>query len=529
MPILPAKSTLRRLGLLILTAWLVAACGSKTGLEAPDIEAGPDVIDATDVTDVQDIPVVPRMVRCYPVRIRTRLGFVVSIRPDTDVLVQSGVEWTLDSRPDGSRASILSDGSLLAAVTPDRVGEYDITATIPTPYADGGRLPCSIVVIADPPDPECPGYAITEPQIVQIPGGDSQVAYDTVFHDPRTASGSANSGVIVADDPISRVATATIERTTSENLSDPMTALAREGERAESAVINALGSSVTTAVLVGRSATTHDQHPIRRSTLRVDTSSTPGSLRDRSVQAIASISPPANPTVETPASQFYVEVVSILRQDTAHIITLVAVSPVATFDDANTQTAIRVNDFANGTSIARTGATTQVRCHAVTATRSILADFLWLVDTSASMNDDQERVGNTAQRFFSDLRLGVPGRAYAPGAHRSAGVPMDLGKRSERRAADGVPSDRAGVSRQRRRHAATVPRERLGRRTHRGRGRSDQRVRATSRRASRDQSGLPAATERRGGHVLRHRRTRQQRLQPVLRHGDAALAVGHGG
>ena len=352
MPILPAKSTLRRLGLLILTAWLVAACGSKTGLEAPDIEAGPDVIDATDVTDVQDIPVVPRMVRCYPVHIRTRLGFVVSIRPDTDVLVQSGVEWTLDSRPDGSRASILSDGSLLAAVTPDRVGEYDITATIPTPYADGGRLPCSIVVIADPPDPECPGYAITEPQIVQIPGGDSQVAYDTVFHDPRTASGSANSGVIVADDPISRVATATIERTTSENLSDPMTALAREGERAESAVINALGSSVTTAVLVGRSATTHDQHPIRRSTLRVDTSSTPGSLRDRSVQAIASISPPANPTVETPASQFYVEVVSILRQDTAHIITLVAVSPVATFDDANTQTAIRVNDFANGTSIA---------------------------------------------------------------------------------------------------------------------------------------------------------------------------------
>jgi hypothetical protein len=30
----------------------------------------------------------------------------------------------------------------------------------------------------------------------------------------------------------------------------------------------------------------------------------------------------------------------------------------------------------------------------------VTADFLWLVDTSRSMEDDQERLGNTAQRFF---------------------------------------------------------------------------------------------------------------------------------
>jgi hypothetical protein len=55
-----------------------------------------------------------------------------------------------------------------------------------------------------------------------------------------------------------------------------------------------------------------------------------------------------------------------------------------------------------------------VRCHAVTATRTLRADFLWLVDTSGSMEDDQARLGDTATQFFRemnnagiDFRVGV--------------------------------------------------------------------------------------------------------------------------
>jgi hypothetical protein len=395
-----------RFATLVLAATALFACGAKTGLDIPDVETGVDAgdaFDAPDVRDVPDVPIVPRVVRCYPVRVHTRIGVVVSIRPDTDSDAASGVEWTIDAQPPGPNrtSTILSDGSLLAAITPLNVGEYDITATIPAPLADGGRLGCSIVVIADPPDPECPDYAITEPRSVEIPGGMSQVAYDIVFHDPRTAS-SPTGEVISADDPGARVATAAIEHAPAEAITDANTALAREAEAAENQIVSALGA---TQVLLGRTATTHDQHPIRRSTLRVDGSNTtPGALRDRAVQTILGVMPPADPNAEVPAAQFYVEVVTIIRQDISRVLTLIAVSPVASFDDPTTATAIRVNDFANGTAVARTGAMLQVRCHAVTATRSVQADFLWLVDTSASMNDDQERVGNTAERFFSDLR-----------------------------------------------------------------------------------------------------------------------------
>ncbi len=404
-PMPRTRPVLERLLALFAAATLVAACGAKTGLEVPDVEAGPDTgLDAADARDVVDVyvPIDPRPVYCRPIRVHTRLGFVVSLRPDTDVLASTGVTWSVDSRPPGdTRSNVETDGSLLGIFTPLTVGEYHLTAVIPTQNAPGGRLTCSIVVIADPPDPECPGYSITEPRSVPIPGGDEVMAYDIVYGAPRTAMGGS-TGVILADDVAQRVATLAVEQRTTENLADLPGALAAEGDRAENRVSTALGA---TAVLVGRTATTHDLHSLRRSTFRVDATTTPGDLRDRALGALTSVGAPGGAPAHTQASQFYIEVVTVLRQDTAHVVFLVAVSPIAAFDDSSMQTASRVNDFANATSLAHVGATLDVRCHAVTATRGVEADFIWLVDTSGSMYDDQERVGDTAERFFRDLRL----------------------------------------------------------------------------------------------------------------------------
>jgi hypothetical protein len=71
-------------------------------------------------------------------------------------------------------------------------------------------------------------------------------------------------------------------------------------------------------------------------------------------------------------------------------------------------------DFTDGSSLGRRGATLDVVCREVVASRTVRADFLWLVDTSGSMDDDQERLGNAAEQFFRemnnagvDLRVGV--------------------------------------------------------------------------------------------------------------------------
>jgi hypothetical protein len=84
-------------------------------------------------------------------------------------------------------------------------------------------------------------------------------------------------------------------------------------------------------------------------------------------------------------------------------IVLLAVAPEGLVEDASVVTGIRVNDFANATGLGAAGERLETRCQQVRTTRTPLADFLWLVDTSGSMNDDQERVGRTGARFFSEL------------------------------------------------------------------------------------------------------------------------------
>ena len=366
-------------------------CGAKTPLEVPD--SGP--------RRRTDASVLNRTARCYPLRIRTRVGNVVSLRPDAEIDSPSGYTWSLAQRPAGSQAVVFSDGSPIATLTPDREGEYDVTIEIPSSQVTGGVLTCTITVLADPADPVCPGYSIPEPRAVTVPGGDLQVALDVIFHDPRVAQSGA-VGAVVADETDTRVSVLVLERPVASTASDPAAQLSAEGETAEQAVHDALSA---TDVLIGRLGQTYDGRALRRSTLRVTGSATTsGALRDRALARLAGLSPPGyEGQAQAQATEFYVEVATGIRTNPARTIVLVAVSPATDFDDSTQMTAIRVNDFANATGLSNVGAVLEPRCHEVTATRSLMADFLWLVDTSGSMSDDQERVGSTAQRFFADL------------------------------------------------------------------------------------------------------------------------------
>ncbi|MFH2008631.1 MAG: hypothetical protein ABI333_18735 [bacterium] len=60
-----------------------------------------------------------------------------------------------------------------------------------------------------------------------------------------------------------------------------------------------------------------------------------------------------------------------------------------------------VDDMANGTSLAQTSATTEIECESYLVESSPVADIIWVVDDSGSMDDDQARVAQAGNTFLS--------------------------------------------------------------------------------------------------------------------------------
>jgi len=60
-----------------------------------------------------------------------------------------------------------------------------------------------------------------------------------------------------------------------------------------------------------------------------------------------------------------------------------------------------VDDMANSTSLAEASATTEIECESYFVESSPVADIIWVVDDSGSMDDDQQRVGAAASTFLA--------------------------------------------------------------------------------------------------------------------------------
>ena len=87
---------------------------------------------------------------------------------------------------------------------------------------------------------------------------------------------------------------------------------------------------------------------------------------------------------------------------------------VALADVANTvSVATRLSDWANGSHVGSAGLPVQIDCETATA-EALRVDFMWIVDNSSSMLEEQEALSATADQFFDaltrsriDFRLGV--------------------------------------------------------------------------------------------------------------------------
>ncbi len=380
-----------------MCAALVSACGSKTGLR--DLRF---TVDAS-ITDVP--PIEPA---CRPLRVRTRVGVEAPLAIGIDEVVPrpTGYVWSVRRAPARSRAAVRSDGGPTATITPDVAGDYDIVVSTPYSLSTGETLQCPVSLAVEPEDPLCPEYALVEPSVVPLPGSTMQFAFESVWGTARVnPGGPEGTGIVASDDPTDDVAALVWERVSTRDLET-------EASELEGRVASAVGA---TPVLVGRGGTTHEGLRYRRSSFRVTALTTTAAVvRDRVARDVAGLNPGPYASGFSEQRTFVIEVTTVLRPAERRAVMILATAPESLYETPSRATAYRLQDVTNTSGLARASATLDVTCQRTVATRTVTADFLWLVDTSRSMEDDQERLGNTAERFFRemnsagiDFRVGV--------------------------------------------------------------------------------------------------------------------------
>lgn len=398
------------MALLIAAGALASGCGARSGLRVPDLDASDasDARDASDVTDVREprdaqdasdvIDVIeepePLAERCVERRVVTTIGSVTTVAPGLDREIASGYRWELVDRPVGSRTTLTNNDEPRAVLTPDRPGEYRITALVQS-QLDAGTLACPIVVTATLPDPRCPGEALVEPQIVPFVSGRTQLGLDPVWIATRSER-AGSDGFIASDDEAGDASMIVIERASTQTL------------EAHANAVEALLQMPVGAVagLVGRMLTTRDGTPVRRSSFRYAAPAPTTADRVRDLVARTLTGAPFARTMglrHSNATAFTIELTTAQRADSSSVYFLIAVAPSAAIEDNARVTGSHIEDLVNGSALAPAGRVNQIVCDLDTATRTAQADFMWFVDTSGSMNNDQQLVGQTAQSFFDNL------------------------------------------------------------------------------------------------------------------------------
>lgn len=252
-----------------------------------------------------------------------------------------------------------------------------------------------------------------------LPGADVQAGYDPRWTTARRARGTAMRAGVVLEDSTANLAGGVF------NLPS-MGDLRAEAARVESTVTTALGAG-TTAVLVGRGFTTHEMNSAVQSTYRVAQRNYASVLRDRVAAMLLGASAPAGTPVGM-STEFIVDVTTVRRASTGlganTTDAMVTVAPRSDYENNAGNTAIRSIDLVNATGVAQVDKGLGAECQVFHADRVPAADFLWTVDTSGSMNDDQERLGRTATQFFT--RLAAAGVDFRVGVINAGSTTLNL-------------------------------------------------------------------------------------------------------
>jgi len=250
----------------------------------------------------------------------------------------------------------------------------------------------------------CRPDGLAQVKVVGVPMGGNQVGHDPAWGMGTPVTGTMGRGAVVFDDPLANVAGVTF--------GIAMTGMIRdEATKVENAIVAAIGGGIT-PVLTGRALTTHELNAAVTSTYRIAKASNASALRDQLVNPLIGTAAPGGASTGA-SSEFILDVTTVRRGGTRGDV-IVTIAPRMQYEDPTKDTQIRTNDLVNTTAVAESGKTVGSACQVFKTGKQTVADFLWTVDTSGSMSDDQERLGNTATKFFSrltaagvDFRVGV--------------------------------------------------------------------------------------------------------------------------
>lgn len=230
--------------------------------------------------------------------------------------------------------------------------------------------------------------------VANIPNAGAQLGHDPVWGTAVAVTGTNSRGALLLNDTATSVAGAVFVR--------PLAGadVRADATKAEADITGALGTGVT-SILLGRALTTHEGNAAITSSYRITKAATAAStLRNSLVMPIVGAAAPTSPTVGS-GTEFLMDITTVRSSNDQIIVTI---APRTLYENPAMPTVIRANDLFNTTGVAQSGKTLTDACQVFTASRSAVADFIWTVDTSGSMNDDQERLGNTAKKFFDRLR-----------------------------------------------------------------------------------------------------------------------------
>jgi len=107
------------------------------------------------------------------------------------------------------------------------------------------------------------------------------------------------------------------------------------------------------------------------------------------------------------------------------LIVMGAIASKTNYQNPKLQTGFLLDDLSNGTPLAISADTVSNECDVGTITRLPIADIIWVIDESGSMNNERQDVVNNANNFFSralasglDFRMGVTNVCTPSGSYK---------------------------------------------------------------------------------------------------------------
>jgi hypothetical protein len=171
--------------------------------------------------------------------------------------------------------------------------------------------------------------------------------------------------------------------------------------------VNGVGIVTATPLTSGSATVSHDQHDtVVSAVVQISTTSTVslGELRNQLIAALMGRSASEFPAMENVLSSVqgtsFIFSYSAQVRDGSQTIVMGGLALRQSYDTGE-HIGYLVDDMANGTALAEATANTEAECEDYIVETSPVADIIWVVDDSGSMDDDQARVAAAGSSFLA--------------------------------------------------------------------------------------------------------------------------------